>query len=418
MFAAAAGLWLVYLMPTWFKRREYLATERNAVRLQQTLRVLAETAEVPTAVRVETSARSVAEQERLLREHQRKTDAITRSRDAQLARVATERADAERARQLAIPTGPAASRNPSSAASASSAASTVASPTAAPTGAYVPVAAASSVGSTGSAPSRPAILLRRLRRTRAAASLLTLAGVVAIVAQIVVSSVAGAGPAAGLIIGFAAIASLTGVAALLRLSSVARRRIAPPVRVAVKRNVRMSPPLAKPEAAAPAAPAQPWTPVPIPKPMYLSRSLAADVAPAAPVVAGVAGSSAAAVDSSLVASTADGAAPAAASVTEQAGTAEPAAAQPGTAEPVDHAAELRAAAAEADAALRAAQQSPEVTPITSAGSASSASSASASEAAPSAPAAPSRFASMGLVESTDAASTDLDAVLRRRRAAS
>ncbi|MCU1404876.1 MAG: hypothetical protein JWQ43_1179, partial [Glaciihabitans sp.] len=68
MFAAAAGLWLVYLMPTWFRRREYLATERNAVRLQQTLRVLAETSEVPTLVRAETNAHSIAVHERTLRE--------------------------------------------------------------------------------------------------------------------------------------------------------------------------------------------------------------------------------------------------------------------------------------------------------------------------------------------------------------
>ena len=44
MLAIAATLWLAYLEPNWFKRREYLATERNAVRLQQTLRILAESA--------------------------------------------------------------------------------------------------------------------------------------------------------------------------------------------------------------------------------------------------------------------------------------------------------------------------------------------------------------------------------------
>ena len=61
MLALAAGLWLVYLVPSWLRRREYLATERNAVRLQQTLRVLAATAEVPDAVRAETNARSIAQ---------------------------------------------------------------------------------------------------------------------------------------------------------------------------------------------------------------------------------------------------------------------------------------------------------------------------------------------------------------------
>ncbi|HWR85797.1 MAG TPA: hypothetical protein VN200_07375, partial [Rhodoglobus sp.] len=56
MLAIAAVLWLAYLLPNWWKRREYLATERNAVRLQQTIRVLAETAQVPDVVKVARSA--------------------------------------------------------------------------------------------------------------------------------------------------------------------------------------------------------------------------------------------------------------------------------------------------------------------------------------------------------------------------
>ncbi|MFB2596966.1 hypothetical protein ACEXQE_04155 [Herbiconiux sp. P17] len=67
MIALAAILWLVYLIPSWFRSRQYLATERNAVRLQQTLRILAETSEVPQEVRIEASARSIAEQERILK---------------------------------------------------------------------------------------------------------------------------------------------------------------------------------------------------------------------------------------------------------------------------------------------------------------------------------------------------------------
>ena len=54
VLALVAVLWLVYLVPTWQRRREYLATERNAVRLQQTLRILAQTAELPEEVRVGT----------------------------------------------------------------------------------------------------------------------------------------------------------------------------------------------------------------------------------------------------------------------------------------------------------------------------------------------------------------------------
>lgn len=57
MLAVAAVLWLAYLLPSWLRRREYMATERNAVRLQQTIRVLAETAQVPEVMRVARSTR-------------------------------------------------------------------------------------------------------------------------------------------------------------------------------------------------------------------------------------------------------------------------------------------------------------------------------------------------------------------------
>ena len=71
IIALAAVMWFLYLIPTWFKRQEYLATERNAVRLQQTMRILAESAEMPSVVRVEATARTVAAQQRALRMQQR-----------------------------------------------------------------------------------------------------------------------------------------------------------------------------------------------------------------------------------------------------------------------------------------------------------------------------------------------------------
>jgi hypothetical protein len=49
LLALAAGLWLAYLVPNWLRRKEFYATERNAVRLSQTIRVLAETSEAPQA---------------------------------------------------------------------------------------------------------------------------------------------------------------------------------------------------------------------------------------------------------------------------------------------------------------------------------------------------------------------------------
>ena len=68
VFAVAATLWIMYLIPTWKRRHHFDATERNAVRMQQTIRALAETADVPEAVEVEASARAVIEQKRILRE--------------------------------------------------------------------------------------------------------------------------------------------------------------------------------------------------------------------------------------------------------------------------------------------------------------------------------------------------------------
>lgn len=60
LLAVAAALWLIYLVPNWLRRREFIATERNAVRLQQTIRVLAETAETPQAIRIENAAKARA----------------------------------------------------------------------------------------------------------------------------------------------------------------------------------------------------------------------------------------------------------------------------------------------------------------------------------------------------------------------
>lgn len=88
----AAGLWLVYLLPTWHSRRQYDAAERNAVRLNQALRVLAETSETPEEVRLELNARTAAAQQRLAKR------ALAEREQAALegARVELERARAER----------------------------------------------------------------------------------------------------------------------------------------------------------------------------------------------------------------------------------------------------------------------------------------------------------------------------------
>src|SRR5680860_751613 len=92
MVAVAATLWVAYLMPTWSRRRQYLAVERNAVRLQQTLRIMAETAEVPQQVRLEANARTVNAQQKLLA--QAEDDARAATKQAVEAAAVARRASA------------------------------------------------------------------------------------------------------------------------------------------------------------------------------------------------------------------------------------------------------------------------------------------------------------------------------------
>jgi hypothetical protein len=292
MVALAAGLWLVYLLPTWFKRREYAAIEKTEVRRQQAMKVLEETSTIPVRERVEaivTPTGQVADRDKL-------ADAIKRSRDAQAARVAN--------RQYAEAATP-----PAQAASAK------------------------------------LRIARRLRRTRAFVTLFLIAALATIVVQVTFMITGGIAAGAWTVLGFAGVATVVSLAALGRLASIARRR----------QTIIVEPQAARPmrtrivedrEAARP--PVATWTPVPLPKPLYLSRSQAPAVAVGADPIAA-----------------------------------------------------LRAAALESDRALRDAQESPEVSPITS----------------PERPAKPSKYAEMGILGSTDVAGTDLDEVLRRRRSA-
>ncbi|MFE5407816.1 large exoprotein [Microbacterium sp. NPDC056569] len=93
----AVALWLVYLLPSWHSRRQFDAAERNAVRLNQALRVLAETSETPEEVRLELNARTAAAQQKLAkralaeREHAALEDARV---DLEIARGEREAAEA------------------------------------------------------------------------------------------------------------------------------------------------------------------------------------------------------------------------------------------------------------------------------------------------------------------------------------
>ncbi|MCR2810573.1 MULTISPECIES: large exoprotein [unclassified Microbacterium] len=91
----AVLLWMVYLLPSWHSRRQFDAAERNAVRLNQALRVLAETSETPHEVRLELNARTALAQQRLARRAvaEREQAALEQAR-IDLAQARDERAAA------------------------------------------------------------------------------------------------------------------------------------------------------------------------------------------------------------------------------------------------------------------------------------------------------------------------------------
>jgi hypothetical protein len=195
MLAIAAVLWLAYLLPNWLKRREYLATERNAVRLQQTIRVLAETAQVPEVVKAARSA-------------------------------------------------------------------------------PFPVA----VGRTPAPPPPvdPRLLgARRIRRARGLSTLLLAAAVLLGGIQVSLMIATGAVAGSWLVVAVAALAAVTAVAMLGRLAERSRSGRVDDVRPTRRTSLGTRPVT---EAAAPVAD-RAWTPVTVPKPLYLSKPDAPAVVP-------------------------------------------------------------------------------------------------------------------------------------------
>ncbi|MGL4339698.1 MAG: hypothetical protein ACRCSP_04645 [Rhodoglobus sp.] len=197
MLCLAAILWLAYLVPSWFKRHEYFATERNALRLQQTIRVLAESAEIPDAVRAEIAARQLAQAQ------------------------------------------PVALRGP-----------VAVGPVRRPT------------------ISRAQVIAARRRRARAVTAVVLLAAVATAGVQCAVMIGAGA-----TVVSWAAVLGCAGLVAgsLAFLTALAPQRQNSAVRAApVARRTTISSSPVKAEAARQKA----WVPVPVPKPLYLSRTVA------------------------------------------------------------------------------------------------------------------------------------------------
>ena len=231
MLAIAAGLWFLYLVPTWVRRREYLATERTATRLQQTMRIMAETAEIPDAVRVAATAREAARAERVLRAQQRRADAMV-ARQVRAERAAT--------------------------------------PTAAP----IPRMLASTT--------TDALRRQRMRRTRMLASLLMVGATILGLVQIWLMTTSGVTMGSWLVLAGTLAASGVAVAAQRRLDVRAMPRRAAPVQRSTRSGIPAS--LLEGPSVRPVDPA-PWTPVPVPQPLYRSRPAPQRVTSALPRVA-------------------------------------------------------------------------------------------------------------------------------------
>ncbi len=253
LVAVAATLWIAYLLPSWLRRRQYLATERNAVRLQQTLRILAETAETPEEVRVEMTTREVAAQERILHEQElaARLEAQAAENRAIAERIAAEEAAAVAARELAERARRAAR--------------------AAVTEPVPVVSAATTADGAGPAPARTGLTRRGLRRRRAMCSLLLLASLLTVVGGLIAipfgaTPYVALGGAAGIVVAF------TGLVVLARRRPVPSASVVAPAAAPVAEPVEALDVEEEPVASAG------WTPQPLPKPLHLSRgTIAASV---------------------------------------------------------------------------------------------------------------------------------------------
>ena len=352
----AAVLWLVYLMPSWAARRQYLATERNAIRLQQTLRILAQTAELPDEVRIEMNAKSLAQAQRVARSEEAKRTAIVRAHEAARQREITRRL-AEQAPVLER---------------------------------------ASAV---------PALTAMRMRRSRLGATLFgTLGIVVALVVFVAAPSLWLVG-VAGLV---AAGGSAAVLAQLHQVATARKQRLAAGETGATRASrpstawTDPAPPLSTEQPAAPAADRS-WTPNHVPKPLYVER-------PSAPAASPESSAELAArLKERVAAAKAEAEAEAAAI---RAAESDPSLARVSRMRP-----ELEEAAASLSAhdQGRLAERLGLRAPAAPAAAAAAAAAPAADEpAAPAGP--PSKWAGMGVLDDDAYQQADLDAIMRRRRA--
>lgn len=101
--AVSVLLWLVYLVPSWYERRQFDAAERNAVRLNQALRVLAETSETPDEVRLELNTRTAQAQQREAKRALAERERLARLTAAEREQAAVEEARSELVAARSLP---------------------------------------------------------------------------------------------------------------------------------------------------------------------------------------------------------------------------------------------------------------------------------------------------------------------------
>ena len=245
LVAAAAALWIAYLLPSWLRRRQYLETERNAVRLQQTLRILAETAETPEQVRVEATARAVVTQQRILHEQEQAARLAAQAAE-HLAiaerRAAQEAADAARAHAASMPVARAEVRPAETAPSAEAAA-------------------------------RPDHVQARraLRRKRAFCSLMLLVTLLTAVGGLI-ASIFGASLLIAAAGGLGVVVAVSGIVRLAKVRPVVTAPVAAPAPVAETESFEPV------ELLEDSPGAHGWTPQPLPRPLHLSRGTIAATA--------------------------------------------------------------------------------------------------------------------------------------------
>jgi hypothetical protein len=353
----AAVLWVVYLMPAWAARREYLATERNAIRLQQTLRILAQTAELPDEVRIEMNAKSLAEAQRVARSEEAKRAAIVRAHEAARQREITRRLAAQ-----------------------------------------APVLEQVS--------SVPALTAMRMRRSRLGATTLGALGLLTAVVVLVVAPGAWIVAVAGLV---AAGGSAAVLAQLHQVATARRRRAAagaPEQRRASRPTTTWTDPAPPLSSEQPdAAPAErTWTPGAVPKPLYVQAPAAPEPSPESSAV--------------LAARLRERVAQAKAEAEAEAAAIRAAESDPSLA----RVSRMRADVEEAAAALSSHDQGRlaerlglRAAPAPTRAGAAAGVDAPAAE-ADETPSTPSRWAGMGVIGDDVYGQTDLDAIMRRRRA--